>query len=324
METHTAQASAHPNIAFIKYWGNRNDALRIPANDSLSMTLGGLTTTTNVTFDAELASDEFLLDGKEPGAAARERVAAHLDLMRLETGETRFARVESMNSFPAGAGIASSASAFAALTIAAASAADVQFDPRTLSRLARRGSGSAARSILGGYVQLHAADEDEFSYAESIAPREHWRLIDLIAVVDRTHKQTGSTRGHQTASSSPLQTARVADAGRRLEACRTAITARDFAHLAHVAEQDSNMMHAVMLTSSPPLLYWAPASLSVMRRVNELRQDGLDVFYSVDAGPNVHCLCTPDAAREVLSALGQVPGVAEILHAETGAPPTCT
>lgn len=321
MGKQTAQATAHPNIAFIKYWGNRDHALRIPANDSLSMTLSGLTTTTSVTFDSALSSDQFVLNGTDPGPTARERVGAHLHLIRRETGEARFAHVESHNSFPAGAGIASSASAFAALTLAAAAAAQASLDVGTLSRLARQGSGSAARSLFGGYVQLHAADEEKACFAECIAPQDHWRLIDLIALVDREHKQTGSTSGHQSASSSPLQAARVADAHRRMQVCLTAILERDFARLAQVAELDSNMMHAVMLTSTPPLLYWSGATIAVMHRVEELRQDGLAVFYTVDAGPNVHCICTPTAAPEVLSALYEIPGVLDVLQSETGAPP---
>lgn len=320
MSEHKGAAIAHPNIALIKYWGNRDSQLRLPANSSLSMTLGGLRTHTQVTFSPGLESDTLLINDREASPAAHERISRHLDLFRALSSVDDYAAVESHNSFPLGAGIASSASAFAALTVAVCEALNLPSDGPTLSRLARRGSGSASRSIFGGFVQWNAADTDEDCYAEPIAPPDHWELHDWIAVVSKEEKSVGSTRGHELAASSPLQPARVQHAALRLDECRRALIAKEFAALARVVELDSDMMHAVMMTSSPPLQYWLPATIQVMRRVRQLRADGVPVCYTLDAGPNVHCLCPPDHAEEVAGQLRGITGVTELLHATPGGP----
>jgi diphosphomevalonate decarboxylase len=189
-----------------------------------------------------------------------------------------------------------------------------------LSRLARRGSGSASRSVPGGFVEWGAGESDEDSYAFSIAPPEHWDLADCVAIVSSGHKKTGSTEGHALAGTSPLQGARVADAPRRLESCRRAILERDFEAFAAVVELDSDMMHAVMMTSSPGLFYWQPASLAVMASVREWRGSGLPVCYTVDAGPNVHVLCPREQAEGVERRVRETPGVQDVLVAGVGGP----
>jgi diphosphomevalonate decarboxylase len=317
MQTH-ATAVASPNIAFIKYWGNRDEALRLPANGSISMTLGGLEICTTVTFDSNLPADTLVINQQAISGEQLERVQRHLDLLRQMADLSHHAAVRSQGNFPIGAGLAASAAAFAALTLAGCKAAGLELATEALSRLARRGSGSAARSLFGGYVELLAGASDEEAFARQIAPASHWDLVDLIALVQDTHKAVGSTRGHSLASSSPLQDARLADAPRRLEECRTAIRNRDFPRLAAIAEQDSNMMHAVMLSSTPPLIYLAPASLAVMRAVAEWRASGLDVCYTVDAGPNVHCICAPQHAAEVEKRLKAIQGVQALLRATPG------
>jgi diphosphomevalonate decarboxylase len=316
----TATAQAFSNIAFIKYWGNRDAVLRIPASGSISMNLEGLETRTTVSFDASLAQDQLILNGQNASEEARGRVSLLLDQVRTMSGVNLCAKVESQNNFPTGAGIASSASAFAALSLAASAAAGLQLSERECSRLARRGSGSACRSVPGGFVEWQAGNDDESSYAYSLAPAEHWDLVDCVAVVSQAHKPTGSTQGHALADSSPLQAARVASAAERLEVCRRAILQRDFASLAAVAELDCNLMHAVMMTSQPPLLYWQPATLSVMHAVQEWRAGGMPVFYTIDAGPNVHVLCPSESAPEVTAQLSQIEGVKEVLSAGTGGP----
>jgi diphosphomevalonate decarboxylase len=314
----SAKAAASPNIAFIKYWGNSDQAIRLPANGSISMTLGGLETQVVVTFDPSLQADELDAQGAEVGSDPLTRISQHLDIIRDLAGISDHALVETQSNFPSGAGLASSAAVFAALTIAACEAAGLELDSRELSRIARRGSGSACRSIFGGFVEAFTGEEDHDAYAEVIAPADHWRLIDLIAIVSREHKQIGSTAGHALASTSPLQPARVADAPRRLEVCRQSILGRNFPPLANIIEQDSNMMHAVMLTSTPPLLYLSPPSLAVMEAVSSWRAAGLRVCYTVDAGPNVHCITHADDAEEILSRLRTVPGIEEVIQAPPG------
>ncbi len=317
---YTATAIAHPNIAFIKYWGNRDDVLRIPANGSISMNLGALRTRTTVTFSTDIAEDSLSLNGRRIRGAALQRVSALLDKVREMADLLMAASVESSNNFPTGAGIASSASAFAALALASSAAAGLHLDEAALSRLARTGSGSACRSVPDGFVEWEAGTGDADSYAHSLAPAEHWDLHDCIAIVNAGHKPTGSSRGHKSASSSPLQTARVADAPRRLSLCRTAILERDFSRLAEVAEQDSNLMHAVMMTSSPPLFYWEPVTLAIIRAVQDWRKAGTPVFYTVDAGPNVHVLCPARKVASVQKRLARIEGVQSVLCSPVGGP----
>jgi diphosphomevalonate decarboxylase len=320
MNPYAATACASPNIALIKYWGNRDPSLRIPSNGSISMTLGGLECRTEVTFAADLSNDALFIDGQPTAGDALQRVSAHLDLVRHLSRMQLRARVDSWANFPAGAGLASSAAAFAALSLAATTAAGLDLDPQALSRLARRGSGSACRSLHGGFVEWFAGRADQESYAGPLVPADHWDLVDLIALVSHEPKAIGSSAGHALASTSPLQDARVADADRRLDICRRAILNRDFDALAEITELDSNLMHAVMLTSTPPLLYWLPATVEVLQAVLSWRRQGIPICYTIDAGPNVHCLTTAEAAADAAHRLEDVPGVDRVLACPPGGP----
>jgi diphosphomevalonate decarboxylase len=316
----TATAQAFANIAFIKYWGNRDHTLRLPSNGSISMNLDGLYTRTTVSFQPSLPFDELVINGREVTGSGLDRISYILDIIRGMANIHERAEVMSENNFPSGAGIASSASAFAALALAGSKAAGLKLSLPELSRLARRGSGSAARSIPGGFVEWQAGTSDEDSFAFSIAPPDHWRLVDCVAIVSAAHKKTGSTEGHSVAWTSPLQAARVADVSRRLDICRTAILERDFNAFASIVELDSDMMHAVMMTSTPALHYWKPASLEVMQCVRQWRMDGLPVCYTVDAGPNVHVMCLESEAHVVEKKLREIKGVDKVLVARPGGP----
>ena len=311
-------AIAHPNIAFIKYWGNRDDDLRLPANGSISMNLAGLTTQTTVSLDPDLQRDKLVLNGQLEQGAPLTRVSTFLELVRNAAGSRSFALVESRNDFPTGAGIASSASAFAALALAASAAYGLELSEKDLSRLARRGSGSACRSVPAGFTEWQAGTSDQDSFATSIAPADHWQLMDVIAVIHSGVKKAGSTEGHHIAATSPIQAARVADAPRRLDICRQAIFAKDFERLASVIEQDSNLLHAVMMTSHPALYYWRGATMEVMNSVRGWREQGIPCAFTIDAGPNVHVICPQDAAARVENHLREIPGVESVLVSGVG------
>jgi diphosphomevalonate decarboxylase len=318
--TSTASAAAHPNIAFIKYWGNKDHELRLPANSSLSMNLAELETLTRVSFDPSLSTDKLILNGKDVSGLGVTRVSTLLDRIRKLSHVKEYALVNSKNNFPAGAGIASSASAFAALTTAACSAAGLNLSEKQLSQLARTGSGSASRSIPGGFVEWQAGSDHESSFAFSIAGPDYWDLVDLIVMISSDHKDIGSTQGHQLADTSPLQSTRVGDADRRLKICRTALMERDFPLFTNIVEQDSSMMHAVMMTSDPPVYYWEPGTLEVMQAVEEWREDGLQACFTIDAGPNVHVLCPASERGAVKRKLGSLAGVKSILECAPGGP----
>jgi diphosphomevalonate decarboxylase len=318
MNTLSATAIANPNIAFIKYWGNRDETLHLPSNASISMNLDGLETRTTVRFDAFLTADDLTINGKASGGSALGRVSSMLEEVRRMAGIRHFAQVESESNFPAGTGMASSASAFAALALASTKAAGLELGEADLSRLARRGSGSACRSIPGGFVEWQMGTDDSDSYAIAIAPPEYWDLTDCIAVLSSESKPISSTEGHALASTSPLQMARVADAPRRLEICRNAIQQRDFAVFADIVELDSNMMHAVMMTSHPQLFYWQAATLTVMQVIRQARAKGLPVCYTIDAGPNVHVITPGVEAQRVADLLHDIDGVQDVRTASVG------
>lgn len=320
MQNLSATAVSHPNIAFIKYWGNRDALLRIPLNGSISMNLAELETKTQVTFDASLPADTLLLNKIVTEDAALKRVSTFLDLIRQMANITLYSRVESSNNFPTGAGLASSASAFSALALAGSKAAGLDLDEKSLSRLARRGSGSASRSIPGGFVEWLPGTTDEDSYAVSLSPTKSWNLTDVIAVVEVGEKKVGSSEGHNLAYTSPLQEARVEDAPRRLNLCREAVLKRDFSALASIMELDSDMMHAVMMTSDPALFYWEPASLNIIKEVPIWRKTGIPCAYTLDAGPNVHILCPAEFADEVKKNIADLDGIAKIITASAGGP----
>ena len=315
----SATALAHPNIALNKYWGNQDDELRLPANPSLSMNLGNLQTVTTVTFDDSLAGDELIINGSAFAGPARQRVSAMLGLVRNLAGLTSPARVESESNVPVGSGIASSSAAFAALSVAAAAAAGLELDEATLSRLARRGSGSASRSVPAGFCEW-ATGSDETSFAVSLAPAEHWDLRDVVVVVSQAHKEVGSSGGHPLAGSSSLQAARLAGVAARLESCRAALLARDLAGLGPVIEEDAVIMHAVMMSSRPPLYYWTPTTLALILATQQWRNEGLPVYFTIDAGPNVHLICEAAVAEVVEARARGLPGVQTVLSSGPGGP----
>lgn len=314
----SATAVACANIAFVKYWGNLSPDLRLPFNSSLSMNLSAATTTTTVRFDPGLASDHVVIDGEARAGAPRDRVAHHLDLVRARAGIGTHAAVESSNSFPMGTGIASSASAFAALSLAATTAAGLSLPEPELSALARRGSGSAARSVPPGFVEWHAAGDHAASFAASFAPPEHWDLRDIVAVVSRDHKRTGSTDGHGAALASPFFAARIAGLQAEVPRVRQAILDRDMAVLGPAIEAEALALHAIALTGRPALLYWAPATVALLHQVHAWRDAGLPVWFTLDAGPNVHLICDGAAAGDVEGCLRQLDYVESWLHNHAG------
>ncbi|MBK8798458.1 MAG: diphosphomevalonate decarboxylase [Anaerolineales bacterium] len=237
-----ATARAGSNIAFIKYWGVADPRLNLPLNNSISMTLGALHSTTTVEWDVAgaLSTDQVTIDGAHAEGKKAERVSQHLDLIRdLAGGRRHRARVASRNNFPMASGIASSASAFAALTVAACAALDLSFDRTRLSALARRGSGSASRSLFGGYVEWERGRDDETSAAHQIFPAEYWNLRDVVAIISTVEKPVSSQSGHAMALSSPLNVGRIDSLYVALQEVRAALSLRDFNRLGAVIEQDA-------------------------------------------------------------------------------------
>ncbi len=316
----TATAIAHANIALVKYWGKRDPVLNLPATGSLSITLRDLTTRTRVRFH-DGAEDRVTLDGAPAAEPMRDRVSRFLDRVREAAGITARAEVITANDFPTGAGLASSASGFAALALAATRAAGLSLSPARLSALARRGSGSAARSLYGGYVEMHRGERPDGTdaFAEPVAAAEHLPLAVGVAITHEGPKETGSTEGMaSSAATAPYWDAWVASAPRDLHDMRAAIRAADLARVGELAEHSCFKMHALMLASRPPLLYWNEATVAVIHAVRRLRAAGTPAWVTVDAGPQVKVLSAPEHGEAVASALESVPGVRRVLRTRLG------
>jgi diphosphomevalonate decarboxylase len=323
-EVSTTTARACANIALVKYWGKRAGPLNLPAAGSLSLTLDALVTTTQVTFDAALAQDAFDLDGAPARPAELARVGELLDLIRATAGISARARVVSKNEFPTASGLASSASGFAALAVAAAAAAGVALSPRALSIVARRGSGSAARSMFGGFVRMHAgrADDGSDAFAEPIASALTDRVRMVIAVVGGGAPKTHGSRDAMahTAATSPLYRAWIDLVPRDLAAAEAALAAGDLAQLGAITEGNALAMHACAIAARPAVIYWQPATLAALAEVRALRAAGRAAWATMDAGPHVKVLSSADDAAAVAAALGAVDGVTEVLIAAAGGP----
>jgi diphosphomevalonate decarboxylase len=315
-------ARSNVNVALVKYWGKRDPALNLPATGSISLTLEGLSVDAEVAFDGagHLASDEVTIDGEPARGAERERLVRFLDLVRAEAGRDDSARVVTRGRVPRGAGLASSAAAFAALALAGSRAAGLQLEPRALSALARRGSGSAARSIFGGFVEWHRGEraDGSDSIAEPLLPPADWDVRVVVAITHTGPKAVSSREGMTRAAASPLYPAWVAGAESDLAAARAAIRARDLEALGQLAEHSALKMHAVGLAARPPLLYWRGATVECVHRVWALRAEGTPVFVTIDAGPQVKVLCQPGDAPRVADALRAVPGVEHVVTCAPG------
>src|SRR5438094_4088841 len=312
-------ARANVNVALVKYWGKRDPALNLPATGSISLTLDGLGVEAAVDFGAG-ESDRVVIDVVGAAGEEAKRVVRFLDLVRAAARRRERAKVVMRSTVPRGIGLASSAAAFAALALAASRAAGLTLDPSALSALARRGSGSAARSIFGGFVEWHRGERADGvdSFAEPLAPIDHWDLRTVVAVTSTAPKAVSSRDGMLRTAASPFYPAWVAGAEADLAEGRAAIRARDLEAVGLVAEHSALKMHAVGMAARPPLLYWRGATVDCLDRVWKLRAEGTPAFVTIDAGPQVKVLCTPDDASRVAEALRAVPGVERVLTCAPG------
>jgi diphosphomevalonate decarboxylase len=309
-----ATAKAPANIAFIKYWGKKDEALRIPENDSLAMCLDGSFTVTTVEFRKGLGRDKVVIDKAEVKEREKDRAIEHLKRIRKRAGIKLFAKVVSRNSFPMATGLASSASGFAALTLAATKAAGLNLTEEDLSRLARLASGSACRSIPSGFTYWRAGDSDKTSYAYGLYPPFYWDLRDITVIVEEQKKKVSSTKGHELAGKNPFLKARLELAKENLIKIKKAFKSKNFSLLGKVIESETLSLHSVMLTSQPALIYWQPTTLVVMHQVINWREEGLaEAYFTIDAGPNVHLICQAKEEKKVLAGLKKIRGIKKIV-----------
>ncbi|MFW5924799.1 MAG: diphosphomevalonate decarboxylase [Myxococcota bacterium] len=316
-----AKARACANIALAKYWGKTDVELNLPAVPSISMTLDGLVTETTVAFEPWLDRDVVHLDGQYAAGGEIRRVVELLDRVRDAADMDMFARVVTSNHFPTAAGLASSASGFAALSSAATTAAGLAWTDTQLSRLARRSSASAARSIFGGFVELPRgrAGRDSLA-ARELFPRSHWDLRMVIALTAKGKKKIGSTEGmERSRKTSPYYEPWIEAAPKYARRIKTALKKKDLDALGRAMEQSTLAFHACAMASAPGILYFQPATLAALATVRRLREDrGLSVYATMDAGPHVKVLCRKRDATVLRRALARTDGVLQTLVCKPG------
>ena len=319
-----ATSKANSNIALTKYWGKRDKALMLPQNGSTSMTLSDLYTITTVEFDKKYDADSFVLDGETLKAGTKEydKVKKHLDLIREKASITENARVESKNNFPTAAGLASSASGFAALSVAAAKAAGLDLTPQELSILSRRGSGSATRSILGGFVEWTKGEKDDGSdsAAQQIALAEDWPEFRMITtIVSTAQKKVKSTAGMaKTIENCPYYKDWLATVNEDIENVKKGIKEKNFTLVGETAQYNCLKMHATMITTRPPMIYWMPATVAIMHAILAWKEEGLEAYFTMDAGPQVKVICLEKDVPELEKKLKEIEGVQKTVVCKPG------
>ncbi len=312
-------ARANSNVALVKYWGKRSGDLNLPYTGSISVTLDGLWTTVSVRRRRSGEADSITAAGVD--LSDRSELTSFLALTRALTPNASPVQVELKTNFPVAAGLASSASIFAALALALSELFGLKLAEPELTMLARRGSGSAARSISGGFVEWFAGERSDGSdcYAENICAADAWPLGIVVVVTDAGPKRVASRAGMEhVASTSPFFPAWLASHDADLHAVRRGILARDLSQVGSTAEHNCLKMHAVSMAAQPGLIYWNSVTLSVIERMRRLREDGIDAFFTIDAGPQVKVLCQMDQRAYVAQQLAQVPGVQRTLLSQPG------
>lgn len=320
VSTHPVTAVAHANIALIKYWGKRSGELNLPAVGSISLTLDALRTETTLHFDDKLKTDQLMLDGQPAAQKQLARVSQFLDSL-FNPQKRSAAKVESINYFPTGAGLASSASGFAALTVAAVNAMGISASPKQLSAWARLGSGSAARSIYGGFTEMICANNASGNedYAIPLYNESYWDIRLLIAITSEHHKSIGSTDGMQrTAQTAPYYNEWIRTSTEDLKNMRQALAEKNFTRVGELTEHSCFKMHGLALSAMPPLLYWNAATVECIHTVWNLRQKGIAAYVTIDAGPQIKVLCQQGDVSLIQNALHSVAGVQQVIEAKPG------
>lgn len=317
-----ATAIAHPNIALVKYWGKRDEELVLPHQGSLSMTLDGLSATTTVELSAEREDDAAQIDGRRLEGGELARVVKVLDLVRRRAGVAYRARVASRTDFPKAAGLASSAAGGAALAAAASWAAGLALDARELSILARQNSGSACRSVQGGFCEWlrGGAEDGSDSYAQQVAPETHWPELRMVVVICADEAKEVSSREamRRTVETSPYYASWAKCAEEDLAAARAAVLAKDLPALGRIAERNAWRMHASAMAADPSIVYLRPTTLAVLELVASMQAGGVPAYFTLDAGPNPVILCLANGAPRITMRLSAVPGVLRTVVAGPG------
>lgn len=321
-------AISHPNKAIVIYWGNSDDRLNLPSRTSLSMTLQGvdrpLDYTVTLQTEQGIDRDRVTIDGHEDTGDIYSGIVRHLNAMRQIAGFKEKLLVSTKTTFPIGSGLAGSAAAASALAEAFAGLVNKGMDRNDISVLARRGSGSAARSVFGGFVKLPKGKDGQ-SAAVQLFSEDHWDLRDIIAIVDAGSKKVKSSEGmRMSALTCPayIYSGFVDASEANAAGAQEAIKSRNLQQLGEVYEFDNALFREVCMNTEPPLDYWTRNTAEVFNEVTRLRGEGMTLFAGTDAGPNVHILCEPGDADQLIEAFRKLEGVKDVIHAKPGGPST--
>jgi len=311
---------AHSNIALVKYWGKQDEGLRLPMNPSVAIALDEAYTLTTVEFDTKYSEDEVELLGEGFEEDEVEKVKKHLDRVRKIARIETKAKVVSKNNFPKAAGMASSASGFAALSVAASAACGLELSERELSVLARNGSGSASRSIPGGVSVWYTGETDESSYAERIDYPDEWNLrVLLVMAEDTSAKKVSTTEGMALSkATSPYYNLGVEEAKKNIERLKIAMNNGDWTAFGKVVEDECYRLHSICMTTTPNLLYWRGITIEIFQEMYKLREQGVEAFFTVDAGPHVHIVVRSQDVSIVKEKLEKINGIKTVIDCKIG------
>jgi len=316
-----ATAFANANIALVKYWGKRDNALILPYNGSISMTCDGLEGKTTVEFSKEYSNDIVIINDEELKKDEKDFLG-HLERIRKMAGIKDKAKVVCEINFPVAAGLASSAAGLASGTAAAARAAGLDMDKKDLSILTRICSGSACRSIFEGFVEWKRGKNSDGtdSYAEIIAEKGHWPDFRMIATVVSFKKKPVSSRAGmaQTVATSPYYKGWLDSVNEDLEKIRKGIKEKNFGLVGETAEYNCLKMHATMMTTRPPIIYWLPGTMEIMQWVRSIRESGTPCYFTIDAGPQVKVMCLAKDQKEISKRLLELSGVKKTIVCKPG------
>ena len=316
-----ATSTANANIALVKYWGKRDSKLILPQNGSISMTCDGLSTITTVEFSPEYKQDIIIINDEELRKDEKD-VLGHLDRIRSLAKISDKAKVVSETNFPVAAGLASSASGLAAITLASAKSAGLNLNQKDLTILTRQGSGSACRSICDGFVEWHKGQKEDGSdsFAETIAPKTHWPEFRMIATILSEKKKLVDSRGgmSQSVANCPYYFSWVKEAEKDLNLMRIGIEEKNFEMVGSTAESSCLKMHAVMMTTTPAIIYWIPQTLEVINNVRVMRQEGIQAYFTIDGGPQVKVICLEKDSEKINKKLQELESVKKTVICKPG------
>ncbi len=316
-----ATAIANVNIALVKYWGKRDEKLILPQNASLSMTCRGLFTKTTVEFSDNYKKDIIVINGQKLKNSGK-NISMHLAKIKKVAKKTTKAKIVSQSNFPVAAGLASSASGLAALTLATTTAIGLKLTKKELSILARQGSGSACRSIFGGFVQWRRGEKKDGSdsYAQQIVNENYWpELRMIVAIVSEEKKKTASRAGMaQTIKTCPYYKCWLQAAEKDLKIIKKGILKKDFNLVGRQAEHNCLKMHALMITTSPSIIYWTPLTVEILQNIFYWREQGLKCYFTMDAGPQVKIICLVKDVLKIKNNLKKIKGLKKIIISGPG------